>query len=141
MSNWNVQYRYDDSQQWHPLGSAMPLADRAKRLCKALVKAEPHNAHRLQFRLLDSAGATYQVSAPPHKSRMRWVDQPKLATGSNPPGNKAMKAGDIKIFAKSGNEVRLVERDGDGWVVERTKGASAGKQMWCPVKALVDSLD
>jgi len=52
-----------------------------------------------------------------------------------------MKAGDIKIFTKSGNQVRLVERVGDGWVVERTRGKSAGKQMWCPTRALVDSLD
>ncbi|MFC6674011.1 hypothetical protein [Marinobacterium aestuariivivens] len=52
-----------------------------------------------------------------------------------------MKAGDIKIFTKSGNRVRLIERDGDGWVVERTQGKSAGKQMWCAERALVDSLD
>lgn len=52
-----------------------------------------------------------------------------------------MKTGDIKIFKKSGNQVRLIERDGDGWVVERTLGKSAGKQMWCPDRTLVDSLD
>ncbi|WP_286241160.1 hypothetical protein [Neptuniibacter halophilus] len=49
-----------------------------------------------------------------------------------------MKAGDKKIFTKSGNEVRLIERSGDGWIVERTKGRSAGKQMWCPERALVN---
>ncbi|WP_156948488.1 hypothetical protein [Marinobacterium jannaschii] len=54
---------------------------------------------------------------------------------------RAMKAGDIKIFTKSGNQVRLIERDGNGWVVERTRGKSTGKQMWCPDRALVDSLD
>ena len=50
--------------------------------------------------------------------------------------------GDTKIFVKSGNEVVLIEPSGkDDWVVERTKGASAGKQMICPVKSLVDSLE
>jgi hypothetical protein len=53
-----------------------------------------------------------------------------------------MEAGDTKIFIKSGNEVRLVERSGQGdWVVERTQGASRGKRMICPERALVDSLN
>ena len=53
-----------------------------------------------------------------------------------------MKAGEKKIFIKSGNEVRLVERSGQGdWVVERTRGASKGKRMICPERALVGSLD
>lgn len=35
-----------------------------------------------------------------------------------------MKAGDIKIFIKSGNQVRLIQPSGKGcWEVERTKGA------------------
>lgn len=52
-----------------------------------------------------------------------------------------LKAGEVRIFAKSGNPVRLLERDGDGWNVERTTGTSAGKQMWCPSRSLVKSLD
>lgn len=52
-----------------------------------------------------------------------------------------LKTGDVRIFAKSGNTVRLIEREGEGWVVERTTGASAGKQMWCPSRSLVKSLD
>lgn len=52
-----------------------------------------------------------------------------------------LKAGEVRIFAKSCNPVRLLERDGDGWNVERTTGASAGKQMWCPSSSLVKSLD
>lgn len=53
-----------------------------------------------------------------------------------------MKAGDTKIFVKSGNEVRLVKRSGKSdWVVERTGGASKGKQMICPERALVDTLN
>ncbi len=48
-----------------------------------------------------------------------------------------LKTGDVRIFAKSCNSVRLIERDGEGWVVERTTGASAGKQMWCPSCSLV----
>ncbi|WP_207389175.1 hypothetical protein [Marinobacter halodurans] len=53
-----------------------------------------------------------------------------------------MKAGEKKIFIKSGNEVRLVERSGQGdWVVERTRGASKGKRMICPERALVGSPD
>lgn len=52
-----------------------------------------------------------------------------------------LEAGEVRIFAKSGNPVRLLERDGGGWNVERTSGASAGKQMWCPSLSLVKSLD
>lgn len=52
-----------------------------------------------------------------------------------------MSPGNVKLFAKSGNEVRLIEPWGEGWMVERTKGVSAGKQMWCPPLSLVDSLD
>ncbi|MEM0550470.1 MULTISPECIES: hypothetical protein [Aeromonas] len=52
-----------------------------------------------------------------------------------------LKEGDIKFFKKSGNKVRLLTQDGNGWVVERVSGASAGKQMWCPSRSLVDSLD
>lgn len=50
-----------------------------------------------------------------------------------------MKAGDTKMFTKSGNQVRLVEPAGQcDWVVERTKGASKGKRMICPARALVE---
>lgn len=53
-----------------------------------------------------------------------------------------MTAGDVKIFIKSGNEVRLIGRSGkNDWVVERTQGASKGKTMICPERALVSSLD
>lgn len=53
-----------------------------------------------------------------------------------------MKAGDTKIFVKSGNEVRLIKRSGKhDWVVERTSGASKGKRMICPERGLVDSLE
>lgn len=52
-----------------------------------------------------------------------------------------LKAGEVMIFSKSGNTVRLLERDGDGWNVERTTGASAGKQMWCPSRSLVKKLN
>jgi hypothetical protein len=48
---------------------------------------------------------------------------------------------ELKIFAKSGNEVRLIERSGkDDWVVERTQGASKGKRMICPERSLVEDL-
>lgn len=51
-----------------------------------------------------------------------------------------MKVGDKKIFIKSGNEVRLVKRSGKHeWVVERTQGASKGKQMVCLERALIES--
>lgn len=52
-----------------------------------------------------------------------------------------LKTGEVRFFTKSGNLVRLIERDGDGWIVERTTGTSAGKQMWCPSRSLVKSLD
>jgi hypothetical protein len=43
--------------------------------------------------------------------------------------------------AEGAKEVRLVERSGrNDWMVERTKGASKGKRMICPERALVDSL-
>lgn len=47
--------------------------------------------------------------------------------------------GDIRIFSKSGNPVRLLERYGAGWNVERVTGTSVGKQMWCPTISLLQS--
>ena len=49
-----------------------------------------------------------------------------------------LKVGDERIFTKSGNRVRLVSHSRDGWIVERTTGTSAGKQMLCPPQALSD---
>jgi hypothetical protein len=51
-----------------------------------------------------------------------------------------LKPGDIRIFRKSGQEVRVVELSQSNpreWVVERTKGAAKGKRMICPEHALV----
>lgn len=49
-----------------------------------------------------------------------------------------MKPGQFKIFTKSGNTVRLIEKsDSQHWRVERVYAASAGKQMICPELALV----
>lgn len=50
------------------------------------------------------------------------------------------------FFTKSGNEVRTVEpaapyQGQPCWTVERTQGASAGKQMIVLERALVTSLD
>lgn len=45
-------------------------------------------------------------------------------------------AGDIRVFLKSGNIVRLKSFDGQNWLVSRLTGASAGKQMLCSAKAL-----
>jgi hypothetical protein len=48
-------------------------------------------------------------------------------------------------FRKSGNQVKTIEPTNYGgrgnWVVERTDGASAGKQMVVPGRALVTTLD
>jgi hypothetical protein len=45
--------------------------------------------------------------------------------------------GDVCRFLKSGNTVRLLEPHGTReWVVERTSGASKGKQMICRESAL-----
>ena len=53
-----------------------------------------------------------------------------------------MKAGQTKIFQKSGNKVRLIMISSPGeWVVERVDGRSAGKQMICRESALVDSIE
>jgi len=57
-----------------------------------------------------------------------------------------IEAGRTYIFTKSGNEVRAIEPTTPYcglpmWVVERTQGASVGKQMCVPARALVTSLD
>ncbi|GAB0154681.1 hypothetical protein [Marinobacterium sp. BA1] len=45
---------------------------------------------------------------------------------------------DLCTFIKSGNPVRLIEPHGRReWIVERTSGASKGKQMICRESALV----
>lgn len=57
-----------------------------------------------------------------------------------------IKVGEIYVFAKSGNEVRVIEpappyRGQPMWEVARTQGASAGKRMDVPARALVAKLD
>lgn len=53
-----------------------------------------------------------------------------------------MKTGQVKVFIKSGNEVRLIKRSGAlDWVVERTQGESRGKRMICPERALVEKAE
>lgn len=51
----------------------------------------------------------------------------------------------LYFFLKSGNEVRAIAPTTNGgrghWVVERTAGASAGKQMVVPGRALLKTLD
>lgn len=52
-----------------------------------------------------------------------------------------IQAGETYIFTKSGNEVRAIEpttpyRGRAMWEVERVKGASAGKRMDVPARAL-----
>jgi hypothetical protein len=54
--------------------------------------------------------------------------------------------GETYFFSKSGNEVRAVAPAGayrglPMWEVERTRGASAGKRMDVPARALVKSFD
>jgi len=47
------------------------------------------------------------------------------------------KTGDVCLFLKSGNAVRLLETHGTReWIVERTSGTSKGKQMICRENAL-----
>lgn len=58
----------------------------------------------------------------------------------------AIEVGKTYIFIKSGNEVRVIAPAEPYlglpmWEVERTKGASAGKRMSVPERALVESLD
>lgn len=55
-------------------------------------------------------------------------------------------AGETYFFTKSGNEVRALEpaepyRGLPCWSVVRTSGASTGKGMIVPARALVKSLD
>lgn len=57
-----------------------------------------------------------------------------------------IETGKTYIFTKSGNEVRAIEpttpyRGLPMWVVERTQGASTGKQMCVPARALAPALD
>jgi len=51
----------------------------------------------------------------------------------------------IYLFRKSGNRVRAIEPTSYGgrgnWVVRRVEGASAGKEMVVPGRALVARLD
>lgn len=51
----------------------------------------------------------------------------------------------IYFFRKSGNRVRAIEPTSYGgrgnWVVRRVEGASAGKEMVVPGRALVARLD
>lgn len=52
-----------------------------------------------------------------------------------------MQPGQLKIFVKSGNAVRLLSCSlGGNWTVERISGASTGKQMCCNEVAL-DSIN
>lgn len=52
-----------------------------------------------------------------------------------------MQIGDVLIFKKSGNEVVLIEQVAGSspvdWIVERTKGESAGKRMICRESSLL----
>ncbi|WP_445769029.1 hypothetical protein [Rheinheimera sp.] len=52
-----------------------------------------------------------------------------------------MQAGEVRIFKKSGNEVVLLElvqnAKARAWVVQRTAGRSAGKQMICLERCLL----
>lgn len=52
-----------------------------------------------------------------------------------------MQAGEKRIFSKSGNEVQLLnpvpKSKPKQWVVERTSGQSAGKQMICFERCLL----
>jgi hypothetical protein len=57
-----------------------------------------------------------------------------------------IEAGKTYIFTKSGNEVRAIApttpyRTQAMWEVERTGGASAGKRMHVPARALVTQLN
>lgn len=57
-----------------------------------------------------------------------------------------IQAGSTYIFTKSGNEVRVIApaspyRGLPMWEVERTQGASAGKRMDVPARALATSLE
>jgi len=57
-----------------------------------------------------------------------------------------INAGETYIFTKSGNEVRAIAPAGSYrslpmWEVERTQGASAGKRMDVPARALVKNID
>ena len=57
-----------------------------------------------------------------------------------------IEVGKHYFFTKSGNEVRAIApaspyRGQAMWEVERTKGASAGRRMGVPARALVTQLD
>ena len=46
------------------------------------------------------------------------------------------RAGDIRVFTKSGNVVQLIRRVNCDWQVVRTQGASEGKHLQCPETGL-----
>lgn len=54
--------------------------------------------------------------------------------------NDKVKAGDIRMFLKSGNMVRVLEKHGHkyyGQVLWEVERVSSGKRMLCPEKSLV----
>lgn len=56
-----------------------------------------------------------------------------------------IQRGQAYIFLKSGNSVRAIEPTSYGgkgnWLVERTAGTSAGKQMIVPGRALARAIE
>lgn len=57
-----------------------------------------------------------------------------------------IEAGQTYIFSKSGNQVRALEKSASHqgvpcWCVERVSGASAGKRMIVPERALISEED
>ena len=67
-----------------------------------------------------------------------WLQDGEFLVGPQPTPN-ALYPGANRLFTKSGNKVRLVAPIGDdSWRVERVDGASVGKQMICPSRALVE---
>jgi hypothetical protein len=64
-----------EAEAWTRLGpfSTHPLA---KAECKKLIKAEPHNASRMEFRTVanDDRWTIHQECKPPHGTRLRWTN-------------------------------------------------------------------
>lgn len=61
-----------DVESWQRIGGPCKTQERAKAECTKELKAAGNK--RLWFRTVDELGAVYQISAPPHSWRLRWVN-------------------------------------------------------------------
>lgn len=78
MQGWYAESRIESESgyvgPWYRIGGPYKTQERAKTECAKKLKAASNK--RLWFRTVadDERGTVYQISAPPHAWRMRWVN-------------------------------------------------------------------